>query len=246
MIDQMSSWQDQQKAGLRRGLLCLSLTGEDVDILIREAAAVIHLADLVEIRLDSMRKPDIAPFVARYTTVPVLATNRPQWEGGHYNGSEEQRLLQLEAAMQAGAAYVDIELRTEAALRDTLLTKADTLGVWSLVSWHDFTGTPDNETLQGIVQAMQSSGARSGKIVTTAKKPADVVRLLALLNQATAAFFPLSAFAMGEVGSISRLATLYLGGHISYASVNESSSTAPGQLSLGRLHTLCELFEKTA
>lgn len=238
--------QAQQKVLSRRGQLCLSLAEENVAALIRTVEAVVHLADLVEIRLDSMQQPDIAPFIARYVNVPVLATNRPQWEGGYYAGSEEQRLLQLEAAMQAGAAYVDIELRTEPALRDILLAKAGTLGVWSVVSWHDFTGTPDDKTLQNIVHAMQRSGARSGKIVTTAETPADVVRLLALLNEAAAASFPLSAFAMGETGSISRLATLYLGGHISYASVDEAYGTAPGQISLGRLRALCELFEKTA
>ena len=65
----------------RRGLLCLSLAGPDAAALIRRAEALIDLADLVELRLDSMQDPDIRPFCRRFAT-PVLATNRPTWEGG--------------------------------------------------------------------------------------------------------------------------------------------------------------------
>lgn len=235
----------EERAESGRGLLCLSLAGKNADTLIHAAEAVIHHADLVEIRLDSMEKPDIAPFLARYA-VPVLATNRPHWEGGSYTGSEEERLRQLEEAMAAGASYIDIELRTEPGLRDTLLAKAREQGVWPLVSWHDFSGTPDAESLRNIVRAMRASGARSGKIVSTAVNPADTLRLLALLDETASPAFPLSAFAMGKAGSISRLATLYLGGHISYASRDETSATAPGQISIARLRALCDLFEKTA
>lgn len=235
--------QNQTQAQPGRGLLCLSLAGQDAEALILKAKPLIHLADLVEIRLDSMQKPDIAPFVQHFK-VPILATNRPQWEGGGYRGSEEERLQVLEQAMAAGAAYVDIELRTEPGLRDALLAKAWQRGIWALVSWHDFIATPDSPTLQNIITAMRGTTARSGKIVSTAATTADALRLLALLELAQQASFPLSAFAMGAPGGITRLASLYLGGHISYASLHETDATASGQLSISRLRALCNLFEK--
>ena len=228
-----------------RGKICLSLAGEDAAALIRMAEPLVHLADLVEIRLDSMRQPDIAPFVARFA-LPILVTNRPQWEGGAFSGTEEERLHQLNKAMRAGAAYVDIELRTEDALRNALLAEAHTQGVWPLVSWHDFNTTPDAADLQAIFHAMRKSGARSGKIVTTAASSQDALRLLNVLEAAQAATFPLSVFAMGTPGRITRLATLYLGGHISYAAAGTVEATAPGQLSISQLHALCALFEETA
>ncbi len=227
----------------RRGMLCLSLAGEDADALIRRAEPCIHLADLVEIRLDSMRNPDIAPFAARFA-LPILVSNRPLWEGGAFAGSEEERLAQLEAAMAAGATYVDIELRTEAGLRDALLARAHAWGRWPLVSWHDFSATPEPAELRAIVERMRATGARSGKIVTTAADTRDSLRLLALLETAVSARFPLSVFVMGAAGRISRLASLYLGGHISYAFPDGADATAPGQIPLGRLRALCDLFEE--
>lgn len=223
-------------------MLCLSLAGEDAEVLIRRAEPCIHLADLVEIRLDSMRDPDIGPFAARFP-VPILVSNRPQWEGGAFGGSEEERLAQLERALDIGAAYVDIELRTEERLRDALLTRVRTRGAWGLVSWHDFTATPESGELLTIFGRMRATGARSGKIVTTATGVQDSLRLLALLETAVSVRFPLSVFAMGAAGRISRLAGLYLGGHISYAFPDEAEATAPGQIPLGHLRALCDLFE---
>lgn len=225
----------------RRGLLCLSLAGPDAAALIRRAEALIDLADLVELRLDSMQDPDIRPFCRRFAT-PVLATNRPTWEGGAFAGPEEERLALLTQAMSAGAAYVDIELRTEASRRDAFLTAARAAGKWALVSWHDFRATPDTAALTRIFARMRATAARSGKIVTTAENAADAARLLGLLAHSSPEF-PLSAFAMGAPGGITRLSSLFLGGHIVYASADAALATAPGQMELRRLRDLCDLFE---
>lgn len=228
---------------IERGLICLSLAGGTADALIRQAEPLVHLADLVELRLDAMQRPDIAPFIARFD-IPVLATNRPTWEGGAFSGSESERLALLEAALDVGAQYVDIELRTESGLRDAFLEKARGRGAWSIVSWHDFHETPDVARLSEIYREMRelaAHGAKSGKIVTFAKGAAEALRAPTLLAQADAAF-PLSTFAMGAAGGITRLASLYLGGHICYAAADENSGTAPGQIGIRRLRTLCDLL----
>jgi hypothetical protein len=36
---------------------------------------------------------------------------RPTWEGGKYDGDENQRLDALRLAMELGADYIDIELK---------------------------------------------------------------------------------------------------------------------------------------
>ena len=222
------------------GLICLSLAAPDAETLIRQAEPLLALADLVEVRLDAMRVPDIAAF-CRSCAKPVLATNRPLWEGGGFAGSESERLALLDQALQDGADWVDLELRTEAGLRDAFLRRARAAGKKTLVSWHDFQGTPDAESLLGLVAAMRQTPAQSGKIVTTAHNPAEASRVLGLLEQSSPDF-PLSAFAMGEAGKITRLATLYLGGHVSYAAADAASGTAPGQIGIRHLRELCCLF----
>lgn len=231
-----------------RGLICLSLAGETAETLIRRAEPCIHLADLVELRLDGMAKPDIAPFIARFPETPVLATNRPVWEGGGFSGDERARLALLESALDAGARFVDIELRTDAKLRDAFLETARKRGAWPIVSWHDFRETPDAERLSDLHREMRglaARGAKSGKIVTFARNGAEALRVLALLEQA-GPDFPLSAFTMSEAGALggaARLASLHLGGHICYAAA-DGECTAPGQMGIRRLREICRLLDE--
>jgi 3-dehydroquinate dehydratase-1/3-dehydroquinate dehydratase/shikimate dehydrogenase len=107
-----------------------------------------------------------------------------------------------------------------------------------ILSWHDFKETPSAAELTNLLQQMAGSGAHIGKIVTTAHNANDVLRVLALQEEARAAGFSLIAFCMGEAGRISRLATLYLGGYMSYACLNEEHSAAPGQISIRSLREM--------
>ena len=51
-----------------------------------------------------------------------------------------------------------------------------------IVSYHDFEGTPDDETLRRLTETMWAAGADVAKIVATAGHIADARRMLALLE----------------------------------------------------------------
>lgn len=225
-----------------RGLICVSIAAGDAASALRLVEPVLSHADLVEIRLDAMSIPEFEPCLAAIP-LPVLATNRPQWEGGHFGGSEEARVDLLCRAVDTGAAYVDIELRTEARLRDRLLAAARRRGAKVIVSSHDFAATPALPALRETLGRMIETRADIGKIVTTAATAEEALRILSLQLDAQAAGFPLSAFAMGEAGRFSRLATLYLGGCMTYTAPDDLRATAPGQLSASRLDAMVRLFE---
>lgn len=229
----------------RRPRICVSLAQPTVAALLavgREAAAA---ADLLEIRLDALTGPAL-PAVGELLVAglarPLLFTNRPTWEGGAFNGPEEERIAPLLAAIAGGAAYVDIELRAAAELRQRVIAAAQTGATRVIVSWHDFAGTPGEAELAAIVSRQQQSGGHLGKIVTTATRAGEVLRVLALPNQAAALGFPLIAFCMGEAGKISRLATLYLGGAMTYAAPAAGQATAPGQLPAATLREIERLL----
>src|SRR5688572_10495079 len=65
-------------------------------------------ADLVELRLDLMDRPDPDAALAGRTR-PVIATCRAAWEGGRFRGSEAERLAILTRALDLGAEYIDLE-----------------------------------------------------------------------------------------------------------------------------------------
>lgn len=217
--------------------VCVSIANETPDAALAAALACAAGADVIEIRLDFLANPDPRPFLAALKT-PLLFTNRAAWEGGRFAGSEEERLRPLLAAAEAGAAFVDIELKTAQPLRDRLIAQAREQGARPIVSWHDFSGTPPDQVLGDILRDMRATGASIGKIVTTAADFRDVLRVLALQTAAHDLDFPLIAFAMGEAGRVSRAATCRLGGFMTYAAPDNGAATAPGQLPVSSLREI--------
>lgn len=228
----------------QRGLICVAVAATNGEEVLTAVTPVLDLVDMVEIRLDTLTDPRIELCITALAK-PVLVTNRPTWEGGAFRGSEEERLALLCRGLEAGARYVDIELRAEPASRTRILAAARSCSAQVLISSHDFEHTPTAAHLHATLKAMIESGADIGKIVTTAASPEDALRILSLQEVAMAAHFPLSAFAMGADGAISRLATLYLGGFMTYAALSPEQATAPGQITVQNLHALLSLLEQT-
>jgi 3-dehydroquinate dehydratase-1/3-dehydroquinate dehydratase/shikimate dehydrogenase len=226
---------------MNRGKICVSIAAPSPEAVRLELEAVQELADVVEIRLDAMDNPDVAK-CCQLVQKPLLFTFRPGWEGGSFNGFEDDRMGALFAAIDLQAAFVDFELRADPLLRGQLLQAMDKSPTRLILSWHDFKQTPSDTELAALLEQMKESGAHIGKIVTTARETADVLRLFRLQERALADGFPLCCFAMGEAGRISRLATLFLGGYMSYCAVNEEQATAPGQLSVAAMQKLCTIM----
>jgi 3-dehydroquinate dehydratase type I len=228
---------------MNRGLICVSIAAPNGAALQAAVAPVLPLIDVVEIRLDGMHDPQLADCIATLEK-PVLVTNRPRWEGGLWNGPEQERAELLCQALRWGARYVDIELLAAAEIRGQVLEQARRAGARVIVSSHDFQTTPGREMLEQRLEQMMATGADIAKIVVTSQGPRDSLRILALQEKAMAANFPLSAFAMGAAGTISRLAALYLGGFMTYAALSPEEATAPGQLSVRELHAMLTLLER--
>lgn len=226
------------------GLICVSLAPDSVTGLTEAIDKISDSADVVELRLDGMKDRRLPPGCLQLA-LPVLATNRAAWEGGQFAGGEEERIDLLCQAIAAGARYADVELRTASILRERVLQTACNHQCQVIVSHHDFKATPNSEQLHQVLNQMMASGASIGKIVTTAADAQDALRVLAVQEKARAHHFPLCAFAMGAAGRISRFATLYLGGFMTYAALSEAQATAPGQLTLAHLRALMSLFARS-
>ena len=218
--------------------ICVSVASDRVERAINIAKHSESYADVTELRLDSLGRPEIKPFMESLSK-PILFTNRPVWEGGSYDVSEGDRVALLLEAVQSECALVDLELKTAQELRaellDVVLQHPQT-GL--IISWHDFSGTPSSEELGVILQQQMESGAHIGKIVTMANSADDVLRVLNLQTIAAENNFPLIAFCMGPIGMISRLATLKLGGYMTYAAPDDGDETAPGQIKVSALHAM--------
>ena len=93
-----------------------------------------------ELRLDYLEQPDLKRLFRSHPG-PVIATNRLAAEGGHWSGSEAERRALLEEALALGADFLDLELAADPAWRRDLWQRRGEAKI--ILSWHDFSGTPD-------------------------------------------------------------------------------------------------------
>ena len=202
-------------------MLCVTVTADTTSELRarRDAAGE---GDLVELRLDSVRDPDVAGALAD-RRCPVIITCRPVWEGGWFKGTEEKRRALLAEALNLGAEYVDIEWR--AGFDDLVRSRR---GRNIVLSMHDFGGTPAD--LVDRFRAMRATGAQVVKLAVLAKRLCDTLPLLAIGREASPSA-PTSVIAMGAAGLASRVLAARFGSCWTYA----GDGVAPGQINAARL-----------
>jgi 3-dehydroquinate dehydratase/shikimate dehydrogenase len=191
----------------------------------RDAAA---FADMVEVRLDTVDRPDaIAAIEGRRR--PVLVTCRASWEGGHFKGSEEERERLLSDAQAAGAEFVDVEARSE--FVSTITRRRRGRGI--VLSLHVF-GEPPSD-LAERARAMRSTGAEVVKIAIEAQRLSDALPLMELASRPD--FVDPDGMnghvllAMGQPGVPTRVLAARLGNRWTYA----GDGVAPGQMPAARL-----------
>ncbi len=188
--------------------LCVTVTAATTAELRARRDAVMD-ADLVELRLDSVRDPDVAGALAGRRRA-VIVTCRPEWEGGTFRGSEEERRRILADALAGGAEYVDLEWRGGFA---DLIARA--AGRRIVLSMHDFEGVPTD--LPAQLQAMRATGAEVVKVAINAKRLSDCVPLLHLGSAGNDQ--GLIAIAMGEHGIATRILASRFGSKWAYAGI---------------------------
>jgi len=194
-----------------------------------------------EIRLDYLEQVDL-PRLFRSHPGPVIATNRLAAEGGKWAGSEAGRRLLLEEALALGADFLDVELAADPTWRRELWARRGQAGI--ILSWHDFSGTPETARLEAVLQEMLAQEGEIIKLVTMAHEPEDSLRLLSLIPQARAAGREIIAFAMGPAGEWSRVVAPLLGSFLTFAPFTKNRASAPGQLTVNEVKRLWKLLQK--
>ncbi len=190
------------------------------------------LGDLVELRVDYLREANLE-LLLKNRQRPFIVTNRRKEEGGQYKGEERKRLGVLQEAVDLGADYVDVELAAERSFLQRLIR--DKRSTQVILSFHDFRRTPSLKELQRLFRQMIRMGADVVKIVPFAKSWEDNLTILSLIPFAKERGQKIVTFCMGEKGKISRIFSPFLGGAWTYASLNQSRASGPGQLTIREL-----------
>lgn len=215
---------------MRRPRICAVIVDSDLAV-VRQAE---EFADLLEVRIDLVGES--WQELAKQLNKPWIACNRVVSEGGQWDGSETGRIDELLKAIELGVDIIDLELGTRDLAEAISVIKKR---AQCLVSFHDLTGTPPVDSLKEIVERQLAAGADICKVVTTAQRFEDNIRVLQLISE-----FPeakVISFAMGHLGLVSRILCPLVGGNLTYASIEEGKESASGQITVRDLRKIYEM-----
>ncbi|KHE90430.1 MAG: shikimate dehydrogenase [Candidatus Scalindua rubra] len=208
-------------------MICIPITARSTEDTVSGMVLASKYADIVELRIDYIPELQNAltciEKILQSKTKPVIITNRPEREGGKFNGSEQDRLHLLQKAVDLGADYVDIEYDS---IEQIIRQNSSKI----IISHHNFKETPHN--LSKIYDDICQHKPDIVKIVTYANDITDNIRIFELLKSARV---PTISFCMGELGNISRILTGKFGGLLTFASLEKGKESAPGQLTINEL-----------
>ncbi|HML18073.1 MAG TPA: shikimate dehydrogenase [Bryobacteraceae bacterium] len=217
--------------------ICIALGFTDTETLLAHARKEYDAGErFFEVRLDYLDPPELGvgivrKFLARHADCTILATCRRHQNHGRFNGSIEEQLRILEAAIAAGAKAIDIEIESAENCSERMQSLRGRAYV--LISYHNYSGTPP---LEPLLRRMSRLAADGYKIVTTARKPSDNARVLTLAR--SYAKMPMVLLAMGETGFPTRVLSTALGGLYTYAAPTTAEGTASGQVCARQLRHL--------
>ena len=210
-------------------MICTTIQNRSLEEIIGLLEGSEPRIQMAEIRLD--RCPlDIEEIESLFSSsdTPLVATCRVVDDG---NGTWEEAEEKLTAAVEAGAAFLDLEIEAPKEVGKRLRRACTEYGTTMIRSSHFFAGTPSDDVLRNTVEKCRKFGGEIVKIAAMAKSGEDVARVLGLYSQEQTSQrqAELIAFSMGETGRASRLECLRLGSPFTYAALNDNEAAAPGQ-----------------
>lgn len=210
-------------------MICTTIQNRSLEEIIGLLEGSEPRIQMAEIRLD--RCPlDIEEIESLFSSsdTPLVATCRVVDDG---NGTWEEAEEKLTTAVEAGAAFLDLEIEAPKEVGKRLRRACTEYGTTMIRSSHFFAGTPSDDVLRNTVEKCRKFGGEIVKIAAMAKSGEDVARVLGLYSQEQTSQrqAELIAFSMGETGRASRLECLRLGSPFTYAALNDNEAAAPGQ-----------------
>ena len=196
-------------------MICVSIANIEYPDLEKELSKY----EMLELRLDLLNLSEQEYQNIFKLDKPIIVT----WRYGKTD--DAIRIKALKQAILQGANYVDIEIDSKPEFVKEMMAFAKINNCKVILSFHDFNKTPDIQTLHHIINKSIDLEADYMKIACMANTKNDVARLLSLYENHQ----NLIAFNMGDLGKISRLASLYLGSEFTYVSMSKDNNTAPGQ-----------------
>ena len=176
---------------------------------------------------------------------PLIATIRTHNEGGKMTVSDQDyEKIYSDYLKKPFMQLLDIEMFRDVGSVTKLIKLAHNKNVVVSMSNHDFAKTPEQQDIENRLLKQDQMGADILKIAVMPKSKQDVFTLMnATLAVSQKSQKPLLTMSMGQLGTISRVATANMGGSLSFGMIGEAS--APGQIDVTQLKQLLKTVQPT-
>ncbi len=176
---------------------------------------------------------------------PMIATIRTKSEGGQLEISDADYGKTYQAYLKNPFMdWLDVEMFRDQKVVSEIVQKAHQKKVLIVMSNHDFQKTPSQDEIEKRLLKQDQMGADVLKIAVMPKSKQDVFTLMnATLKVSQQTTKPLLTMSMGQLGTISRVATANMGGSYSFGMIGQAS--APGQIDVTKLKQILQTVQPT-
>jgi len=239
-------------------MICIPITAISHKEALRDVERSCLLADVIELRMDLIADGALSELIstARRSShkVKIIVTFRNKEEAlqtGDYldagiqvKDQKDKKMAILKKAVELGADYIDIELAEGNDAIEELKSHCEKRGNSTkiIISYHNFTRTPSLARLKGIFNSCREFNPAVVKIVTYAAKPEDNLPVLSLIPYARKHLQEIISLCMGDLGRISRVMAPLLGNFLNFATWEQGTQSAPGQLTVSAMRQIAKLL----
>lgn len=211
---------------MNKGKICVPVCARTAEEMISGIEKAAEFADVIELRFDCLDEVELdkaIKMVADSKCIkPFLATYRPFEQGGNNPALVSDDLHKREGFFsrtrkRAEFKFVDSEF-------DFPIAKTYFKNSVGIVSFHDFTGLADD------LEAIYRKVSDVVKIAVQSNEITDAIPVWKLLDRAKKDNKEIIPIAMGEAGKWTRILGPAHGAYMTYASLDDESGTAPGQI----------------
>jgi 3-dehydroquinate dehydratase/shikimate dehydrogenase len=204
-------------------MICISINQESRRLALVDMLNAARQCDLIEVRLDRFGKaPELGELLAHKPRPLIMSCRRPD-DGGHWDGTEEERLALLRQCIISKADYVEIELDAADHIRPFPPAKR-------VISYTNLSETPAD--IGEIYTEAQTKKPDVIKLTTLARTPEEAWPLVQILAKATV---PTVVVGLGKPGIMLTVLGKKIGAPWAYAALEQGMETYPGQPTVHQL-----------
>ena len=228
---------------MNNGKICISVCAETADEMIAKIKRADELADVIEVRFDSLGKDDLRKVIGSLPRIGAtyLFTFRPKQQGGKREIALSERLKFWEMIFNGDTKKFIVDIEAD----PNITTAVTTNQIPRIISYHNFDGL----ILNTDFDAIKLLDAKIYKFAGTARDATDAIPVWTFIAKAAVAEKEIIPIAMGEAGKWTRILGLAHGAYMTYASLDEGEETADGQITakdLIEVYRVRELDRDTA